>query len=83
MKRNDLHFIEISPSISIVFMLQHSAVQLIKTSTWNLLQMSFVVIILLLFQIFSHVVSNLYRTLGNLQYVFTFFVFKEDSRLRI
>lgn len=45
--------------------------------------MSFVSMILLLFQILSHVVSNLYRTLENLQYVFTVFLFKEDSRLYI
>lgn len=45
--------------------------------------MTFVVIILLLFQILSHVVSNLYQTLDNLQYVLNFFLFKEDSRLYV
>lgn len=45
--------------------------------------MTFVVIILLLFQILSHVVSNLYQTLDNLQYVLHFFLFKEDSRLYV
>lgn len=45
--------------------------------------MTFVVIILLLFQILSHVVSNLYQTLENLQYVLNVFLFKEDSRLYI
>jgi len=29
--------------------------QFIKTYTWNLLQMSFVIIVLLLFQVLSHV----------------------------